>query len=59
MVPLPWNMFGYVDLCIFMPPCRINASMKGGVRILVALPEAAMNRFEEEMAALKIISDQH
>ncbi|KAL3530954.1 hypothetical protein ACH5RR_010276 [Cinchona calisaya] len=58
MIPLPWKMFGYVDLCIFMPPCRINnnnsGSMRGGVRVLVSLPEAAMERFKTEMLALEI-----
>lgn len=54
MIPLPWQMFGYVDLCIFMPPSRVQNAKEGGVRVLVSLPGAAMDRFKEEMAALKI-----
>nr|GLL42883.1 spermidine coumaroyl-CoA acyltransferase-like [Ipomoea trifida] len=53
MIPLPWEMFGYVDLCIFLPPCRVNTAMEGGVRVLVSLPGAAMATFNEEMDALK------
>nr|GMD73229.1 spermidine coumaroyl-CoA acyltransferase-like [Ipomoea batatas] len=53
MIPLPWDMFGYVDLCIFLPPCRVNTAMEGGVRVLVSLPGAAMATFNEEMDALK------
>lgn len=53
MIPLPWDMFGYVDLCIFLPPCRSNPAMEGGVRVLISLPEAAMATFNEEMDALK------
>lgn len=55
MVPLPWNIFGYVDFCTFLPPCRMNSSMKGGVTVQVSLPIDAMGRFEEEMDALRHI----
>lgn len=59
MIPLPWQMFGYIDLCIFMPPSRVNIcnAKEGGVRVLVSLPEPAMDRFKEEMAALKVVQD--
>lgn len=58
MIPLPLQMFGHVDLCIFMPPSRVNRNAKeGGVRVLVSLPEAAMDRFKEEMAALEVVED--
>lgn len=52
IIPVPWNMFGYVDLCFFLPPFALDPSMKGGVRVLVCLPRAAMAKFKEEMAAL-------
>ncbi|MBA0708101.1 hypothetical protein Golax_020087 [Gossypium laxum] len=53
MIPLPWNMFGYVDLVILLPPCKLDQSMKGGARVLVSLPRAAIAKFREEMDALK------
>ncbi|XVF20399.1 hypothetical protein REPUB_Repub11eG0195100 [Reevesia pubescens] len=53
MIPLPWNMFGYVDLVLLLPPCKLDESMKGGVRVLVSLPRAAIAKFREEMDALK------
>ncbi|EEF44670.1 spermidine coumaroyl-CoA acyltransferase [Ricinus communis] len=57
IIPVPWNMFGYVDLCIFMPPCNLDPSMKGGVRVLVSLPRAVMPKFKEEMDALLQLGD--
>ncbi|OVA12671.1 Transferase [Macleaya cordata] len=54
MIPVPWNVLGYVDLCIFLPPSNLDPSMRGGVRVLVCLPTAAMTKFNEEMAALKL-----
>ncbi|KAI8010137.1 Spermidine sinapoyl-CoA acyltransferase [Camellia lanceoleosa] len=36
LIPLPWKMFGFVDLCIFMPPCSLDSSMKGGVRVCIS-----------------------
>ncbi|XP_021910078.1 spermidine coumaroyl-CoA acyltransferase [Carica papaya] len=54
IIPVPWNMFGYIDLCMFLPPCKLDPSMKGGVRVLVCLPRAAMAKFKEEMDALKV-----
>ncbi|KAK1400970.1 putative taxadien-5-alpha-ol O-acetyltransferase [Heracleum sosnowskyi] len=53
MIPLPWNNF-FIDLCMILPPCEINASVngKGGVRVLVTLPEAAMTKMKEEMKIL-------
>ncbi|KAL7247213.1 hypothetical protein ACSBR2_002182 [Camellia fascicularis] len=53
LIPLPWKMFGFVDLCIFMPPCSLDFSMKGGVRVCISLPRAAMAKFKEEMSALE------
>ncbi|XP_065880976.1 inactive tetrahydroanabasine acetyltransferase pauper allele-like [Euphorbia lathyris] len=55
IIPVPWEMFGYVDLCFFMPPCNLDTSMKGGVRVLVSLPKAAMSKFKEEMDALSYL----
>ena len=49
---LPWDMFGYVDLCLFLPPSKMDTSMKGGVKILVSLPKPAMAKFKEEIGAL-------
>lgn len=54
ILPLPWNMFGYVDLFFFLPPTKVDPSEKGGVRVLVCLPRAAMPKFEQEMNALKL-----
>ncbi|KAI3461700.1 hypothetical protein Pfo_018363 [Paulownia fortunei] len=54
MIPIPWNMFGYVNLCIFLPANKINPSMEGGIRVLVSLPGAAMTIFKQEMDALKL-----
>ncbi len=53
IIPLPWNMFGYVDMCLFLPPSNVNPSMKDGVRVFVSLPRAAMAKFKEEMEAFK------
>ncbi|KDP45766.1 hypothetical protein JCGZ_17373 [Jatropha curcas] len=58
IIPVPWNMFGYVALCIFLPPCNLDPSMKGGVRVLVSLPRAAMPKFKEEMDALLKFGDE-
>ncbi|XP_057749350.1 spermidine coumaroyl-CoA acyltransferase-like [Arachis stenosperma] len=58
MIPLPWNMFGYVDLTLFLPPSNFDPSMKGGVRVYVSLPKASMPKFKEEMEALKIMKDE-
>lgn len=53
MIPVPWKMFGTVDLVLLLPPCKLDKSMKGGVRVLVFLPTAAIAKFREEMEALK------
>ncbi|KAK7387277.1 hypothetical protein VNO78_27952 [Psophocarpus tetragonolobus] len=55
IVPVPWNMLGYVDLCLFLPPSNLDPAMKGGVRVFVSLPKASMPKFREEMEALKLI----
>lgn len=55
IVPVPWNMFGFVDLCLFLPPSKLDSSMKGGVRIFVSLPKASMAKFKEEMEFLKVM----
>ncbi|AES88441.1 putative taxadien-5-alpha-ol O-acetyltransferase [Medicago truncatula] len=55
IVPVPWNMFGFVDLCLFLPPNNLDPSMKGGVRIFVSLPKASMAKFKEEMEFLKVM----
>lgn len=53
IVPVPWNMFGFVDLCLFLPPNNLDPLIKGGVRIFVSLPQASMDKFKEEMELLK------
>ncbi|XP_057956676.1 spermidine coumaroyl-CoA acyltransferase-like [Malania oleifera] len=58
MIPVPWNMFGYVDLCIFMPPSNLDPSTRGGVRVFTCLPKAAMAKFREEMDALSKIGNE-
>jgi omega-hydroxypalmitate O-feruloyl transferase len=55
IVPVPWNMFGFVDLCLFLPPSNLNPLMKDGVRIFVSLPKASMAKFKEEMEFLKVM----
>ncbi|KAE8039375.1 hypothetical protein FH972_011794 [Carpinus fangiana] len=51
-VAVPVNLFAHVDLCLFLPPSKVDPSRKGGVRVLVSLPRAAMAKFEEETDAL-------
>lgn len=60
MVPLPWNNF-FIDLCMFLPPCKVDSSMKakGGVRVLVTLPKAAMAKMKEEMECLNQLGVDH
>ncbi|KAK3219067.1 hypothetical protein Dsin_013037 [Dipteronia sinensis] len=48
-----------VDLCLFWPPNNVDPSMKGGVRVHVTLPRAAMPKFKEEMDALKVQEDHN
>ena len=57
IIPVPMNMFGYVDLCMFLPPSNVDPLMKDGVRVFVSLPRAATDKFKEEMCALKIEGD--
>lgn len=56
VVPVPWRMFGHVDLVVFMPPFGLDPAMKGGVRVLVCLPRVAMAKFKEEMATLSTVA---
>ncbi|XP_059431129.1 spermidine coumaroyl-CoA acyltransferase-like [Corylus avellana] len=57
-VPQPVNLFANVELCLFLPPSKVDdPSRKGGVRVLVSLPRAAMAKFEEEMDALCKLGD--
>ncbi|KAK1398401.1 spermidine coumaroyl-CoA acyltransferase-like [Heracleum sosnowskyi] len=60
MVPLPWKNF-FIDLCMFLPPCKVDSSMKakGGVRVLVTLPKAAMAKMKEEMECLNQLGVDH
>ncbi|KAI9160101.1 hypothetical protein LWI28_005109 [Acer negundo] len=48
-----------VDLCHFLPPNNVDPSMKGGVRVHVTLPRAAMPKFNDEMDALKVQDDHN
>lgn len=52
MTSLPWKIHGDVDLCILMSPCKLDSSMKGGVKVLVSLPTPSMPKFKEERDAL-------
>ncbi|CAL5386333.1 unnamed protein product [Camellia sinensis] len=54
IIPLPWNIDGYVDLNLLLPPFSLDETMEGGVRVFVALPRAAMAKFKEEMSALEL-----
>ena len=60
LTALPWDMFGYVDLCFLLPPPAkksSDASTKGGevaARILVSLPRPVMAEFKKEMELLII-----
>ncbi|KAK6921162.1 hypothetical protein RJ641_014840 [Dillenia turbinata] len=53
MIPLPFDVHGFIDLCVFMTPCRMDLSMIGGARVFVSLPRACMAKFKEEMEVLK------
>lgn len=53
MITLPWNLFGCSDFCMFMPPCKMDPSMKDGIRVFTCLPTAAIVKFKQEMEALK------
>ncbi|XP_015874709.3 spermidine coumaroyl-CoA acyltransferase [Ziziphus jujuba] len=55
--PIPWNMSGHVDLCLLMPPAKLDPAMEGGARILVSLPRPAMAKFKEEIDSLKVEDD--
>ncbi|XP_050269787.1 spermidine coumaroyl-CoA acyltransferase-like [Quercus robur] len=57
IVPVPMNMIGYEDLCMFSPPSNVYPSKKDGVRVFISLPRAAMAKFKEEIDALKIAGD--
>ncbi|KAM6597535.1 hypothetical protein CsatA_008059 [Cannabis sativa] len=49
---LPWDCFGSVDLCTFLPAPKSDPSLKGGVGILVSLPRLAMPKFKQEIYSL-------
>lgn len=52
IVPVLLNIVAFVEVCILLPPCSLDPAAKGGLRLLVSLPRAAMAKFEEEMNAL-------
>ncbi|XP_074366629.1 tetrahydroanabasine acetyltransferase-like [Apium graveolens] len=60
IVPLPWNNF-FIDLCMFLPRSKVDSCMKakGGMRVLVTLPKAAMPKMKEEMECLNQIGVDH
>ncbi|GMN23447.1 hypothetical protein TIFTF001_000133 [Ficus carica] len=53
---LPWDIFGYVDLCFLLPPPAKKSSDDSprgtAARILVSLPRPAMAKFKKEMEPL-------
>ncbi|XP_017435568.1 spermidine coumaroyl-CoA acyltransferase isoform X2 [Vigna angularis] len=53
--PVPSDMFGSVDLCIFSSLCNLDSSMEGGLSIFLSLPAAALPKFKEEMEALSLL----
>ena len=55
MIPVPWRMFGYVGLCIFISPSTLDP--KGGLKVLLSFPATAMAKFKEEMDALLNLGD--
>ncbi|CAL0310246.1 unnamed protein product [Lupinus luteus] len=55
MIPVPCEESGSLYECIFTPPAKLDTSMKGGVKIFLSLPSAAMLKFREEMEVLGII----
>jgi len=55
VVPMPSDMFGCVDLCIFSALGNFDSSMEGGVGIFVSLPAPALLTFKEEMEALSVL----
>lgn len=58
MTPVPTETPWLMDVCLFMPPPRLHSAMKGGVRVFVSLPRAAMAKFKEEMSALMLGVDE-
>ncbi|XP_047309355.1 spermidine coumaroyl-CoA acyltransferase-like [Impatiens glandulifera] len=52
LIVLPWSSSFYVGMCLLLPTCKLNAKMKGGTRVYLTLPRAAMPKMKEEMDAI-------
>ncbi|KAK7400527.1 hypothetical protein VNO78_11736 [Psophocarpus tetragonolobus] len=51
-MPVPCDMSASIGLCSILAPSNLDPSMKGGVRVYVPLPSAAMPTFKEEIKVL-------
>ncbi|XP_047320935.1 spermidine sinapoyl-CoA acyltransferase-like [Impatiens glandulifera] len=52
IVPVPYNMIGNNNLCVLLPPLRLDNSNKDGVKVFIGLPKVAMDKFKQEIHAL-------
>ncbi|KAK7255109.1 hypothetical protein RIF29_28512 [Crotalaria pallida] len=56
-IPIPDNESMFE--CIITPPCKLEPSMKGGARLFLSLPSAAMIKFRQEMEVLGFSNHLH
>ncbi|XP_047320940.1 spermidine coumaroyl-CoA acyltransferase-like [Impatiens glandulifera] len=52
IVPVPYNMTNNNDMCILLPPLRLDNSIEDGVKVFIGLPKVAMDKFKQEIHAL-------
>ncbi|XP_047320936.1 spermidine coumaroyl-CoA acyltransferase-like [Impatiens glandulifera] len=52
IVPVPHNMTNNNDMCILLPPLRLDNSIEDGVKVFIGLPKVAMDKFKQEIHAL-------
>ncbi|XP_047320937.1 spermidine coumaroyl-CoA acyltransferase-like [Impatiens glandulifera] len=52
IVPVPHNMTNNNDVCILLPPLRLDNSIEDGVKVYIGLPKVAMDKFKQEIHAL-------
>ncbi|XP_047308936.1 spermidine coumaroyl-CoA acyltransferase-like [Impatiens glandulifera] len=53
LMVLPWSASFYVGMCLLLPSCKLDAKMKGGMRVYLTLPRAAMAKMKDEMDAIE------
>ncbi|XP_047320942.1 spermidine coumaroyl-CoA acyltransferase-like [Impatiens glandulifera] len=52
IVPVPHNMTNNNDMCILLPPLRLDNSIEDGVKVFIGLPKVAMDKFKQEIHSL-------